>query len=200
MHAKRAILWGLFLFFCCTVAGFGQSNPKPWEQYGISETEWKILLDNKISIAKLKELLAAGINVSEYAQKPWRNLSLTEHEWIEKRRAGMTSYDIEVEQQVKQREWKGDNKGTMKSEIGALAGNRDLVFSFVLPGYEQLRLGQKVRGRIMSGLAIGALATCIAASFGEGTFEGIPLYFVLAPDMFWSMIDFKVTAAKMENE
>ena len=200
MHAQSAVLWGLFLCLSCAVRGFGQGDPKPWEQYGLSQTEWKILLDNKISIDKLKELLRAGISVSEYAAKPWKNLSLSEHRWIEKRRNGMTSYDIEVEQQVKQREWKGDNKGTMQAEIGAFSGNKDLVLSFVLPGYQQARMDQKVRGRVMAGLAVGAVATCLVASLAEGTFEGIPLYFVLVPDMFWSMIDFKITAARLANE
>jgi hypothetical protein len=200
MKPGNALLWGLALCFIVSVYSHGQTDPKPWEQYGISQTEWKIIQDKNISIEKLKEILAAGISVSEYAEQPWKNLSLSEHAWITKRRNGMTSYDIEVEQQIKQREWKGDNRGTMQAEIGAFSGNRDLVLSFVLPGYEQLRHGQKVRGRVMSGLAVGALAACVIGSFAQGYFEGIPLYFVLVPDMFWSMIDFKITAAKLANE
>ena len=83
----------IFVFGYATVA-FCQDDPKPWEKYGLSQTEWRTIADSSISMNKVEELLRSGISVTEYAGKPWKGLNMNENAWIQKRRLGESQYDI----------------------------------------------------------------------------------------------------------
>jgi hypothetical protein len=201
MKKIDTVRFGLLLCCCIIVTVSGQDAIKPWEKYGISQSEWKMTKDNNISEEKLKVILSSGISVTEFCQKPWKNLGLRETDWMDKRRAGMSEYDIELEAQSNRTGYRQDNKNTMKSENNSVASKQSpgLFTSFILPGYQQQRIGQKTRGRIMSGLAIGFIACSFVGSVAEGGFEPIPLL-LLVPDMFWSLFDYKITLKKREPE
>jgi hypothetical protein len=171
---------------------------KPWEKYGLSQTEWKMIKDNNIPLSKVEELLKAGISISEYIEKPWEKLSISERKYIEKRRSGLTAYDIELEQTSNRGGWKDENKGVPNSEVSAFSGSKELALSFALPGYQQYRLEHRWRAWIMSAVAIGSVAASIIITCADGKFEGTPLFVILVPDMFWSMMDFKFTQPKIE--
>lgn len=191
---KRSV--GVLMFLCLAFASsFGQSDVRPWEKYGLSQSEWKLVQDNNISMDKVQTLLSAGISIGEYCKKPWKGLGLTEGEWIEKRRAGLTAYDIELEAKSKHR-FKTDSTTSAPSGYSSFSSGKNQFISFIIPGFQQLRLKQKTRGTIMMGLAVTALATCFAGAVVEDRFEARPLYFVLAPDMLWSFIDFKITLGR----
>jgi hypothetical protein len=189
------------LLLCCGLAimSFGQDNIKPWEKYGLSQSEWKIIQDNKISLDKVPLLLSTGISIGEYIKKPWKELGLTEGEWIEKRRAGLSSYDIELEMKSRHH-WKGETKDEPSLEFSSFSSNKNQLASFVLPGFQQLRLKESSRGTIMAGIAIASLAGCFIGTVLEENFETRPLYMVLLPDMLWSFVDFKITLGKMSKE
>jgi hypothetical protein len=97
MIMNKIVVAAAGILLCFVVASFGQDDLKPWEKYGLSQTEWKMVQDNKIPTSKVEELLGAGISVGEYIKKPWKDLGLTEGDWIEKHRNGLSSYDIELE-------------------------------------------------------------------------------------------------------
>ena len=199
MKNNPIIVYQLLICLSLAFASFGQDNIKPWEKYGLSQSEWKIIQDNKISLDKVPVLLSAGISIGEYSKKPWKELGLTEGEWIEKRRAGLTAYDIELEVQSNRRHWKVDSKNVVSSEYASLSSNKNQLISFFLPGFQQLRLKEMSRGEIMAGLAIASIVGCFIGAVVEDRFEARPLYFVLAPDMLWSFIDFKITLGKMNK-
>ena len=194
---NNIVIADLLICLCFALASFSQDNIKPWEKYGLSQSEWKIIQDNKISLDKVPVLLSAGISIGEYSKKPWKKLWLTEGEWIEKRRAGLTAYDIELEVQSNRRQWKVDSKNVVPSEYSSFSSNKNRLVSLLLPGFQQLRLKEMSRGEIMAGLAIASLVGCFVVTVVEDRFEARPLCFVLAPDMLWSFIDFKITLGKM---
>jgi hypothetical protein len=196
---NNVIMVRLLICLSLAFASFGQDNLKPWEKYGLSQSEWKVIQDNKISFDKVKVLLSAGISVVEYSKKPWKGLGLTEGEWIEKRRAGLTAYDIELEVKSNRRHLNVESKNVASSEFSSFSSDKNQLISFILPGFQQLRLKEISRGRIMAGLAIASLVGCFAGSVVEDRFEARPLYIVLAPDMLWSFIDFKITLGKMSK-
>jgi hypothetical protein len=177
-----------------------QDDLKPWEKYGLSQTEWKMILDNKIPLKKVEELLKSGISVSEYIDKPWIKFKLSESAYIAKRRSGMSAYDIELERTTDRGSLKDANKGTFTSEAKPLSGSKDLALSFVLPGYEQHRLKHKTRSRIMIALAAGSVAGSLYLSVRAKTIDATPLFVILVPDMFWSMLDYKFSRENSEEE
>jgi hypothetical protein len=191
---------GFFICLFLTSSSFSQDAIRPWEKYGLSQGEWKMVQDNKISLDKVRTILSAGISIGEYCQKPWKRLALTEGEWIEKRRAGLTSYDIELEAKSNRRRWRTDADAAAPSGYASFSSGGNQLVSFILPGFQQLRLKQTTRGRIMAGLAFASLAGCLAGVVIENRFEARPLYFVLAPDMLWSFIDFKITLGRLKKE
>jgi hypothetical protein len=198
MKTSTLIIMSVLFWMTFANASFGQEDLKPWEKYGLSQSEWKMVQDNKISVNKMQELLSAGISVGEYVKKPWKELGLSERDWVEKRRAGLTSYDIELEMKAKRRHLKGDVKNEPSSEFASWSSGKNQMIGFLVPGFQQLRLNQMTRGRIMAGIAIVSLAGCFVGSVVEGKFEPRPLA-VIVPDMCWSFIDFKITIGKMNR-
>jgi hypothetical protein len=201
MKKRTTIIFGLLL--CCCIAGTaaGQEPLKPWEKYGISRTEWKMTLDNKISEEKLKVILSSGVSITEYCQKPWKKLNIKEAEWMDKRRAGMSSYDIELDAQSDRTGYKQDNKKMMKVDTTSVSVKQTpgLFTSFILPGYQQGKIGHKTRGAVMAGLAYTMIAGSFVLSVHEGGFEPIPLLIII-PDMFWSLLDYKTAMTKKSPE
>lgn len=203
MKKNGTIAFGLLL--CCWIVfcAWGQETAKPWEKYGISQSEWKLTKENKISEEKLKVILSSGIGISEYCQKPWKKLAIKESEWMDKRRAGMSSYDIELEIQSDRTSFKQDNKKILKVDTASESVKQTpgLVTSFILPGYQQRKIGHKTRGTFMSGFAISCLAGCFVWSVAEGgeRIEPIPLLLII-PDMFWSLLDYKIAVKKKDPD
>jgi hypothetical protein len=191
MTIQKTVIFIVLIGLCTVFTAQAQEMQKPWEQYGLSKTEWKMIKDNKIPLKKVEELLKSGISISEYIDKPWVRFRLSENAYIDKRRSGLSAYDIELERTSDRGTWKNENKNTVRSEVSSSSGNRDLLLSFVLPGFEQFRIHHTWRGRIMSTIAVGSVAASIYLSIADRTVEATPIFVILVPDMFWSMLDFK---------
>lgn len=188
---KTSVLFILMLTFLC----FSQEELQPWERLGLSITEWKMIEDNKMPMEQVEELLQAGIGISEYFQKPWLSLNMTEKEWIGKKRSGMSSYDIELQANAANAEWKDEMKSGFHTELSGMSGHGER-FSALLPGYQQLKNKHKTRGIIMVSLAAGAVTWCTAGSIANKRFEAIPIACILVPDIIWSFIDYSVSKKK----
>ena len=186
----------ILLIFLISGTGIGQDDIKPWERLGLSLTEWKLIQENNIPVSKVEKLLKNGISISEYIDKPWERLEMKESKWTEKRRAGMSSYDIELEAKLKDQKWNSGVKEDFLSEISTVSGSGEAFSSLFLPGYQQLRAHRKATGIILLSIAGGSLIWCTAGSIANKRFEGIPVFCVLVPDMVWSLIDFKIFKKK----
>jgi hypothetical protein len=185
----------LFNYLCSA-----QDESRPWERLGLSQTEWRLINENNISMAKLEQLLKAGISVGEYIQKPWEPLGMSEEKWIKKRRSGLTSYDIELEATMgNTQEWKKNLNNDAARDMHQLSENGELFSSLFLPGYYQYNVGQKRKSYVMIGLAGGALAWCAIGSIANKRFEVLPVAVIIVPDMVWSFIDYKVDKKNKKN-
>jgi hypothetical protein len=182
----------LLVFMVCLPL-FAQDDSRPWERLGLSLTEWKLIQDNNMPMSKVEDLLKDGIGISEYFKSPWKTLGMTEEQWITKRRSGLTSYDIEQEQQAPQVvpvKKEGPVKNTFQ-EYDASQENAELLKSFLMPGYMQYQTRRSMPGTIMIGLAGVAVAGCAGLSITKKQFISMPLFVVLVPDMVWSLADHK---------
>lgn len=184
----------LTLFICCLFSGliFAQDELNPWEKLGLSKTEWRLINENNIKMSKVEELLKAGISIGEYIQKPWLPLNLSESSWINKRRSGMTSYDIELENQPSDTNWKKDYNNDAGKDLRHMRGNGEKFSSLFLPGRYQFRNDHKLKGTSMVGLAGGSILWCTIGSIASKKFDAIPICVLLIPDMIWSFVDYKI--------
>lgn len=183
----------VFLILILLSVTIAQDEMKPWEKLGLSQTEWKMIKDADLSIKKVESLLKDGIGIEEYLSKTWENYGLTESEWIQKRRSGMTNYDIQLEASVKDKGFGEDTKNGIRSDFSSMSGNGQMASSLFLPGYQQIKAGKKGRGILMVSLAGGAVVWCAADAIANKRFFALPVC-VLALDMIWSFVDFKVSS------
>jgi hypothetical protein len=105
----------------------------------------------------------------------------------------MTSYDIELEATSVDQDWKSEVKENFQSEMGALPESGSMLSSLLLPGYQQMKADQKVRGVTMISLAAGSIIWCTAGSIANRQFQALPVFCIFVPDMVWSFIDYKIT-------
>lgn len=180
------------LLFICTVICHGQQAMEPWERLGLSKTEWIMIEENQMPMSKVEELLKAGIGISEYFNKPWIEFNMTEQKWIEKKRSGMSSYDIEIEAKATNAGWKTEMQSGFRSEMSGVSENSE-NFSALIPGFQQFKTGSVAKGIIMSSIAAGAIGWCVAGSVSNKRFNSLPVFAILVPDIAWSYIDYKIS-------
>jgi hypothetical protein len=117
---------------------------------------------------------------------------MSEDQWIKKRRSGLTSYDIELEAQANNKNWKKEMRSDAGKDVHQLSESGEMFTSLCLPGYYQWHTDQKVKGSVMVSLVAGSLIWCTVGTISEKRFEVLPIVVVLVPDMVWSFIDYKI--------
>jgi hypothetical protein len=177
-----------FFLFCLPVmpATMSPADREIYEKLGLSEAEWGMVLDAHMPISKVNFLLKSGISISVYFKSPWKELGLSEGEWIRKRKSGLSDADIRA------------MKGPPGDDSRAPRENFSYVGAFFLPGCFQLARSQPVKGWIMSGVAVGMVTLCVAHSLSSKRFQPLGLC-LLVPDMIWSGIDIGVQVAREQN-
>jgi hypothetical protein len=176
-------LLSLVIVVCILPAASATMTPSDKEQYeklGLSEAEWGMILDSHMPMSKVNFLLKSGISISEYFRSPWKELGLSEGEWIAKRKSGLSDNDIKVTNHVTPHE-------------GA-----PYIGAFFLPGCFQLSRHQPVRGWIMAGSAVGLITLCIAHSTSTKHFQPLGIVLLL-PDMLWSGVDIGLQFNREQN-
>lgn len=81
-------------------AGSTTSSSDPWEGFkyeevGLSQWEFQQAKEAGITRDKLTTLVELGIRPSEFLQKPWEQLGVSEEQWIKERSQGMEDSDID---------------------------------------------------------------------------------------------------------
>lgn len=66
-----------------------------YEELGLTQWEFQQAREAGLDRDKLLKLLELGIRPSEYLQKPWERLGVTEAIWLQERTAGMDDSDID---------------------------------------------------------------------------------------------------------
>ena len=66
-----------------------------YEEMGLTQWEFQQAKQEGISRDKLTNLVEMGIRPSEYLQKPWEKLGVSEQEWIKKLSGGLEDADID---------------------------------------------------------------------------------------------------------
>jgi hypothetical protein len=174
---------------CCIPVSAATMTPADKEMYeklGLSEAEWGMVLDAHMPISKVNFLLKSGISISEYFRSPWKEMGMTEGEWVGKRKSGLSDADIRA------------LKPGEHSDATARKENTSYIGAFFLPGCFQLARSQPVRGWIMCGAAVGLVTLCVAHSVSSKHFQPLGLL-LLVPDMLWSGIDIGIQVQKEQN-
>ena len=65
------------------------------EEMGLTQWEFQQAKQEGVSRDKLTNLVEMGIRPSEYLQKPWEKLGVSEQEWIRQRSGGLEDADID---------------------------------------------------------------------------------------------------------
>lgn len=182
----------VLLGILCTLA-FAQDELRPWERLGLSQSEWKMIQENSMSMAMVEKLLKDGVGISEYFRKPWESVGLSEDKWLVKRRSGLSNRDIEMQfraTEVDTEQVLDTTHQLVSLKYSRNDESRERISSLFLPGYRQCLVQHKVRGRVMMSLAVGSIVGCTAWSLSSKQFNSIPIFLVLVPDMVWSFVDF----------
>jgi len=66
-----------------------------YEEMGLTQWEFQQAKEEGISREKLTHLVELGVRLSEYLQKPWEKLGVSEQEWLDQRSEGMEDADID---------------------------------------------------------------------------------------------------------
>jgi hypothetical protein len=155
------------------------ADKETYEKLGLSETEWNKILEMRLSLPKVHQLLESGVSIAEYYRRPWLELSIAEGEYIRLRRNGLSDADVRL-------------SSTRAGQVGGWTTAK----SFLLPGATQVCAGRNVPGWIMVALALGCAGLCVGMTEHLHTFQPLGI-FLLAPDMLWSGVDAGVQVDKM---
>jgi hypothetical protein len=178
----------LFLFFISfSLFGMTMADKEEYEKLGLSQVEWDMIQKSHMSKDKLHHLLKCGISIPEYFKSPWKELNLSEGEWLNRRCCGQSSGDIKTIE---------ENHQSGMGKIGTSEWTP--IQSFFLPGLNQFRRSQNLKALFMSGLALTGLGIFIAQSVTAKEFRPMGL-FILVPDMLWSAIDIGIQIRHEEN-
>ena len=184
----QSIFSCLYLFWLTfTLSGMTIADKEEYEKLGLSQVEWDMIQKSHMPKSKLHHLLKCGISIPEYFKSPWKELKLSETEWVDRRCSGQSSAEIRTCEQ------------NQRMGIGKVSTSEWIpIQSFFLPGYNQFRRHQKVKGYIMSGWAVASLGFFVIRSATTQSFQPLGLFF-LVPDMLWSAVDIGIQIQRENN-
>jgi hypothetical protein len=117
------------VLICASVAFAQFEDDDEWSDFdyshaGLSQSEFQKVKESGMSKEKLLHLLEIGIRPSAYLKEPWKDLGVSESEWLSERASGMSDADIDR---------------TYKNK----SGDQGMAYmSFLLPSYYQWKTDQ----------------------------------------------------------
>jgi hypothetical protein len=172
----------------CFSVSFAQFEDDEWADFdyqhaGLSQVEFQKVKESGMNKEKLLHLLEIGVRPGTYLQEPWKDLGVSESEWLEQRASGMEDADID-------RTYKNNS------------GNQGLAYlSFLLPSYYQWKTDDMVYAIAMDvswAIAVGITAFLYNSDM-EGASNwilfGVPL---IAAVHLWSGVD-ALVATQWDN-
>ena len=129
-----------------------------YEEMGLTQWEFQQAKEEGISREKLTHLVELGVRLSEYLQRPWEKLGVSEDQWLDERSAGMEDADIDR---------------SYRNHSG------DQAYAYVslfLPSFYQWKTDKTMKAIWMDALWVGGVgATVYMASSGSSNW----FYFLL---------------------
>jgi len=142
-----------------------------YEDMGLTQWEFQQVRESGLSKEKLLSLLELGVRPTEYLQKPWEPLGVTEQQWLAERGKGMEDSDID-------RSYRNTNK------------NQDYAYwSLLVPSLYQWKAGKASEAISMDAIelaAVGTMAYLIVSTSTPDELYTIP--FILGVHV-WSFAD-----------
>lgn len=151
-------------------ANSGEWEGFRYEELGLTQWEFQQAKEEGVSREKLTHLVELGVRPSEYLQKPWIRLGVSEEQWLSQRSEGLEDADI-------------DRSYRNRSGDQAYA-----YLSLLIPSLYQWKVGQVSKAIWMDALwLVGAGATVYMAVDGSSSW-----YYFLIPVVgahVWSFAD-----------
>ena len=185
MKFRNCILALMATSACLSVCAMTAADKDEYDKLGLSQVEWEMIKKADMSKAKLHNLLKCGISITEYFKSPWKDLDMSESEWVYLRCQGQSSVDIKTRE---------NNQSVSAASHDEWAPIR----SFFLPGVSQIARKQALKGWTMTGLALLSIGAFAGYSASAKAFQPVPLFFLVS-DMLWSAIDIGIQVQREQN-
>jgi hypothetical protein len=164
----------------CFSLSFAQSDDEDeWAEFdyqhaGLSQIEFQKVKESGMGKQKLLHLLEIGVRPGVYLQEPWKDLDVSESEWLEQRASGMEDADID-------RTYKNNT------------GNQGAAYlSFLLPSFYQWQTDDMVKAIAMdvsAAFAYGILIFLATSSSGDDSNPWVYALIPVGAVHLWSGID-----------
>ena len=127
-------------------AGEAKASGDQWEGFryedlGLTQWEFQQAKEEGITRDKLTRLVELGVRISEYLQKPWNKLGVSEEDWLSQRSEGLEDADIDRSYRHK-------------------SGNQGYAYlSLLVPSLYQWKTDQSMKGiwmDVLWGVSVGA--------------------------------------------
>lgn len=129
-------------------AGEAKASGDQWEGFryedlGLTQWEFQQAKEEGITRDKLTRLVELGVRISEYLQKPWNKLGVSEEDWLAQRSQGME--DADIDRSYRHR-----------------SGNQNLAYvSLLLPSYYQWKMSQSTKAIWMDALWVTSVGVTV---------------------------------------
>lgn len=142
-----------------------------YEDHGITQWEFQQAKEAGIGRDKLLTLLELGVRPTEYIQKPWVALGVSEEQWLQERSQGLEDSDIDRTYRLR-------------------SGNQELAYwSLVVPGLYQWKTGDNTKAISMDVLWVGATAGTVFLALNSDNSEWVYGAILIAGAHAWSFLD-----------
>lgn len=155
--------------------GEAKSTADQWEGFryedlGLTQWEFQQAKEEGISRDKLTRLVELGVRISEYLQKPWNKLGVSEEDWLAQRSQGMEDADIDRSYRNK-------------------SGNQGAAYlSLLLPSYYQWKTDQTTKGIWIDVLWVASVGATVYLAVDGSSAWWYGLLFVAGAHI-WSFAD-----------
>jgi hypothetical protein len=148
----------------------GQWDGFNYEDMGLTQWEYQQAKEQGVTREKLTKLVEIGIRPTEYLQKPWNRLGVSEEDWLSQRAEGMEDADIDRSY----RYHSGDQKSA--------------YLSLLIPSYYQWKTHAVAKATFMDVLEVGSIAVTIVLKVQDKSYWWYGFLGIAAAHL-WSFAD-----------
>lgn len=141
-----------------------------YEDLGLTQWEFQQAKEEGITRDKLTRLVELGVRISEYLQKPWNKLGVSEEDWLSQRSEGLE--DADIDRSYRNR-----------------SGDQSLAYvSLLVPSFYQWKTDQSMKAIWMDALWVTSVGVTVYLAVDGSTAWWYGLLFVAGAHI-WSFAD-----------